>query len=399
MLNFYLTYRGLRMAITAISRDTLSQTVDIVRITSSDNLASVGTTGYILAQKANIEALNNGFFDWLVSDFVLVYASDGWGFFSIAPTFHSLIPFSFSMSVVGTPVVVGDFAIFQSTSGNIEDLGYSPSNASKTKVVMANGAVTVGNIAVYEDTAGTIGQNAADAINGGNIQAGLSGTPGTLISFPGTASKGSLIVAGVANTGNTNTTISNASMGQASVVSIPDPGTATADFVLAPAALVNGNFVSASGTAGLVSDSTYGVNNIVQYASVPITAAQFNGMYAAPFLLLPAPGAGNLIMIDRMELVMTFGTADYAAGGVVAGQYGSTVHGAGVLATNTEAAADFFASASTTFAFTGTSGNTVGALPFSTTVNTGVYLSNTVQPFTTGDSTWTAKIHYRIIAA
>lgn len=386
------------MAITGISRDTLTQTVNIVRITSSDNLAAVGTTGYILAQNANIEALNNGVFDWLVSDFVLVYASDGWGFFSITSNFHSLTPFAFSMSVVGTPVVVGDFAVFQSTSGNIEDLGYLPSDASKTRVVMAGSATQVGYLAHFVDTTGTIDDTAGNVINAGNIQAGLSGTAGTLISFPATGSKGSLIVAGVANTGNTNTTISNAAMGQALVVSIPDPGTATADFVIAPAALVSGNFISASGTAGLVSDSTYGVNNVLRYASVPITAAQFNGMYAAPFLLLAAPGASNLIMVERMELVMTFVSADYAAGGVVAAQYDSTVHGAGVLATNSEAAADFFAAASATFAFTGTSGNTVGVLPFTTTVNKGLYLSNATQAFTTGDSTWVAKIHYRIIA-
>ena len=94
---------------------------------------------------------------------------------------------------------------------------------------------------------------------------------------------------------------------------------------------------------------------------------------------------------------MTFVSADYAAGGVVAAQYDSTAHGAGVYATNSEAAADFFAAASTTFNFISTSGNTVGALPFSTTVNKGLYLSNLTQPFTTGDSTFIAKIYYRII--
>ena len=73
------------------------------------------------------------------------------------------------------------------------------------------------------------------------------------------------------------------------------------------------------------------------------------------------------------------------------------MHGAGVLATNGEAAADFFAAASTTFQFAGVTGNTVGALPFSTTVNKGLYLSNATQAFTTGDSTWVAKIYYRLV--
>ena len=114
---------------------------------------------------------------------------------------------------------------------------------------------TIANyIAHFTNTSGTLSSNAVNVINAGNIQAGLSGTAGTLASFPATSAKGSLIVAAVANTGNTNTTISNVAMGQASVISIPDPGAATADFVVAPSALVSGNFVKASGTAGLVVD-------------------------------------------------------------------------------------------------------------------------------------------------
>lgn len=138
--------------------------------------------------------------------------------------------------------------------------------------------------------------------------------------------------------------------------------------------------------------------DVINKASVTLTAAQFNGMYATPVQLIAAPGANKLIVVDRMALVMTFVSADYAAGGVVAAQYDSTAHGAGVLATNSEAAADFFASASTTFVFNGTSGNTVGALPFSTTVNKGIYLSNATGAFTTGDSTFVVDIWYKIIA-
>ena len=106
----------------------------------------------------------------------------------------------------------------------------------------------------------------------GNIQAGLSGTSGELISFPAAANKGSLIVAAVANTGNTNTTVSNAAMGQASVISIPDPGASTANFVLDHGvttmaagsqiilAKANGteasNLVTASGNAGVITTSS-----------------------------------------------------------------------------------------------------------------------------------------------
>ena len=74
--------------------------------------------------------------------------------------------------------------------------------------------VVANNIAQFNGTTGQIYDGTAPAAHRGNIQAGMSGTAGTLSSFPATASKGSLIVAGVANTGNTNTTISNVAMGQ-----------------------------------------------------------------------------------------------------------------------------------------------------------------------------------------
>ena len=217
--------------IQSIKRDQ-SYSPFIVRIVSEDTLAAVGTAGYLTAQAAVITALNEGVFEWEVSDMVLVYASNGWGFFSIDPSFASLTPFVFGGSVVGAPVVVGNFAVFQSTSGNLEDLGYLPSDAAKTNVVMAGSAVVVNSIAHFIDTAGTIDDTAANVSNLGSIYAGASGTAGTLRSYPATGSKGYLALVGVANTGDTATTISNAAMGQASVISIPDPGASTANFLL-----------------------------------------------------------------------------------------------------------------------------------------------------------------------
>lgn len=130
-----------------------------------------------------------------------------------------------------------------------------------------------------------------------------------------------------------------------------------------------------------------------KYTTVAITAAQFNGMYAAPKLLLAAQGANTLIVLDQLQLVMTYGSANYAAGGVAAVQYDSTVNGAGVIASTTLAAATFQAAASTTF----TMNAGVVALPFTTTVNKGLYLSNITGAFTTGDSAMVAHLWYRVI--
>lgn len=92
---------------------------------------------------------------------------------------------------------------------------------------------TIANhIAIYTNTAGALGEDAATAINGGNIQAGLSGTAGYLASFPSALAKGSLRIVAVANTNDTLVTISNALHGQASVYSIPDSGASTANFII-----------------------------------------------------------------------------------------------------------------------------------------------------------------------
>lgn len=130
-------------------------------------------------------------------------------------------------------------------------------------------------------------------------------------------------------------------------------------------------------------------------SSTPILATAFNGMFATPILLVPAPGANKLIVLDKMEIAQTYGSAAFAGGGVVAAQYDSTINGAGVKASNTEPAADFQVTASNTYLFNGVA----GALPFTTTVNKALYLSNATAAFTGGTlSTLIAKVHYHVIA-
>lgn len=229
------------MAITSITRDWGTSAPNLVRIAASNTLSEVAANGYLLAQAANINAVNNGAFEFLYTDIVMVAASDGQGMFRF---------------------------IFDEN-----DLA-APSN-------------------FY-----------------------------SLYPLPG----------------------SSASVSKA------------------------------------------------------VTAAQFLGMYAAPVKIVDAPGAGLMIIVNRAKIVMDYGTAAMAAGGVTGFQYGSTTHLAGPLATNTEAAADFQATANTVFAFNGVSGNTVGALPVSSCGNQGIYMSNQSGAYTTGDSTFIVNVDYSIIA-
>lgn len=199
----------------------------------------------------------------------------------------------------------------------------------------------VNNIIVSTNTTGNLSNLTGTAINAGSLQAGSSGVAGTLISYPATASKGSLIVAGVANTGNTNTTISNVAMGQASVISIPDPAAPTADFVLAPSALVSGNILQASGTAGLVVDSGVSTTSIsgaitqlgqLQQISVTLTPAQVIAAYATPIVLIPAVAGKVAIVHSATVYTASTGNTAFATGVAPIIQYGTTVHGGGTIA-------------------------------------------------------------------
>src|SRR6185503_6944489 len=256
------------MAITSISVD---WGIDprIVRITSTDALATITTAGYGLAQAANIEALQNGVFQWLPSDYVLIYYSNGEGFFT-----------------------------YDATTGDFTAAPTAPGSLSNT---LASGRIFVGSA--------------------GNVATGVAMSGDATMANTGAITIANLAVTGAKMANNTVT-------------------------------------------------STQLALNTIQYAAIPMTAAQWNGMYAAPFVLVAAPGANKLIFVKQAVLEMTFVSAQYANGGAVALQYDSTVHGAGVAASATMAAATVNGYAAST------SNMLAGALasgPLSTTVNKGLY--------------------------
>lgn len=64
------------------------------------------------------------------------------------------------------------------------------------------------------------------------LSVGASGTAGTLDIYPATASKGKLEFTCTNQTNNTTVTVNAAAMGQASTITIPDPGAASDTFAL-----------------------------------------------------------------------------------------------------------------------------------------------------------------------
>ena len=254
----------------------------------------------------------------------------------------------------GPASTAGSLVVFSNTAGDIQAEATTATSAYGITAATGNLTATAGNVSATVGavsagstvTAGTgvtatTGNIVATA---GNLAAGSSGHAGTVSSFPATASKGSLALVGVANTGNTVTTISNAAMGQASVVSIPDPGAATATFAVAPAALVSGNFVEASGTAGLIEDSGVTVASVssaitqlgnLYQTSVTLNTAAVVGAYATPQVLI-APVAGKVIIVHSATVyTASTGNTAFASGIAPIIQYAATVHGAGTIAVGT----------------------------------------------------------------
>lgn len=151
-------------------------------------------------------------------------------------------------------------------------------------VSFSGGASTANALPVFSDTSGnikaatttvTLGQalsitgaltaSGAIASTAGNITSGSSGDAGTFISFPATAANGTLILQAVNAGGAFNTTIASGTIGQSSVITIPDPGAATSKFVLQ----------DGSNTVLSVLNLKYGATPVAQVdpASCTITAA------------------------------------------------------------------------------------------------------------------------------
>lgn len=160
----------------------------------------------------------------------------------------------------------------------------------------AAGSVTLptiaNHLAIYTNTGGVLSEDAATAINGGNIQAGLSGTAGYLSSFPATGSKGSLRLTAVANTGDTLVTVSNALHGQASVYTIPDVGAATGGLLVSTTPLRTKIVAGAAAAGGAAAQSF--TDAFCTSASTVI--GNWNTQANAVSVLKIVPGNGSFVV-------------------------------------------------------------------------------------------------------
>ena len=132
----------------------------------------------------------------------------------------------------------------------------------------------------------------------------------------------------------------------------------------------------------------------VYHKRISLTAAQINGMYAAPVLLLAAPGSGKAIAVNKVIFKITRTATAFANGGAAIVQYGNTVNGGGTQALDSTLAATVFTGAA------GTSYSTRnGAVISDSTAlgNLGIYISNATGAFDTGTGTATVDIWYSVL--
>lgn len=183
-------------------------------------------------------------------------------------------------------VTVADgMLIFNSTSGvfNFRQGGsWVALSAGAGGVTGPGGGSTDNAVARWDGTGGNTLQNSLVIIDDSgnlsavNVSAGASGTAGIVSSFPSAATSGSLRLVAVANSGNFNVSISNASFGQASTLSFADVGSAAGRFLVANTAtpFTSGHVVVASGTGGLTTDGGFQVKSVAGAAAAGGNAAQ-----------------------------------------------------------------------------------------------------------------------------
>lgn len=237
-------------------------------------------------------------------------------------------------------------AAVNNSSGNFNTTISNAAAIGQSQVIsIPDSGATTAN-AIISKSAGT--QNITSGalqVNAGAITSGLTtgGFVGLLKAFPTTTTSGFVALqAAVNGSGNFGATISNATtQAQATVYTLPDAGAATAGILVNGAALVSGNLVQASGTAGAVVDSGITAASVsssitqlgqLQQISVTLNTAAVIAAYATPQVLIAAVAGKVAVVHSANVYTASTGNTAFATGVAPIIQYGTTVHGAGTIA-------------------------------------------------------------------
>lgn len=175
-------------------------------------------------------------------------------------------------------------------ASEIRDLLDTGSPLSATEVAYLTGAVAgvpADSKCVVLGTSkalGTITTGTITTLSCTDLDAGASGTAGSVDVFPSTSSKGKLSITAAANAADTTTTVNKASQAAARTYTLAD-ALANADFILGQQAAV-ARTASADGlTTGTIADAG-------KIQSITVTSADANNI-----VVLPTPTPGTLVVL------------------------------------------------------------------------------------------------------
>lgn len=122
------------------------------------------------------------------------------------------------------------------------------------------------------------------------------------------------------------------------------------------------------------------------FVSLNLTSNNILNAFATPIQILPRPGAGKAYVCQQSQLILFFGTTNYADGGTPQLQY----------ETNTASVNSQFDS--TVITSTVSTSMLVGAKTFSSSMtNQAMFYSNDTAAFTLGDGTARVNLWYYIL--
>lgn len=261
------------------------------KMVSTDNLATITTAGYLNA--VNLEAYPISASDILEVLYSYNQQTNSGTFGIFTPSITNgviTLVASVSPGNVLLPVVSGDFAVFNGTTGQIKDSAQAPTNAASPFVVTSPGSLTIGNFPKLADAKGT-------------LAAGLP--PSAAANAFVVVSPGSLTIGNFPKLGDANGTITTG---------LPPSASGNSFVVVSPGSMTIGHLLSAGDANGTLADSGLVGSNVMLLSASNtltgtgrITAVKANGTEAAN--AVTASGMAGIITTSSLT---TAGAASYA---------------------------------------------------------------------------------------
>lgn len=130
---------------------------------------------------------------------------------------------------------------------------------------------------------------------------------------------------------------------------------------------------------------------VQQVAQVTLTAAQLMAMFATPQSILPAPGAGKVLIVDAITVQFKHGATPFTGGGALSFVY----HGTAVTPHTGTVAAAVVTAAADDVQYLGP--NTSAAIDLQSEINLGLDIKNATAAFAAGNGTAIVTVWYSIL--